>query len=305
MVECSERTVYRILQVVERAHFPVYSESVEGSLTGDRRWKFSRTTALSERVHFESHEILALYLARESLKSMKGSPLIDNILKLTEKLERALGPSVEKELKNLSSYVTYKAQATWQTGVSQETLDTVYRACWDSVVLDVEYKSKSGENIDQIKKRKLGPETLYFANGGAYLIAKDLADDKIKTYSLSRIFSANYTEDEYISKGFDLTEFMKSNFGVLGTGEASDVLIFVADPIGSYVSERRWHDSQQITRVEGGIEFKMHVKVNDELARWVLGLGGHAVVLSPAELRDLVALSAAEIAGKYKMKKVG
>ncbi|MBK7962518.1 MAG: WYL domain-containing protein [Bdellovibrionales bacterium] len=236
---------------------------------------------------------------------MKGSPLIDNILKLTEKLEKALGPSVEKELKNLSGYVTYKAQATWQTGVSQETLDTVYRACWDSVVLEVEYKAKSGDNIDQIKKRRLGPETLYFANGGAYLIALDLADKKIKTYSLSRIFSANYTEEEYISPGFDLTEFMKSNFGVLGTGEAQDVKIFVRDPIGSYVSERRWHDSQQITRVDGGIEFKMHVRVNDELARWILGLGPAADVHQPAELRDLVTTAALAIAGKNKLKKTG
>ncbi|MBK7962452.1 MAG: WYL domain-containing protein [Bdellovibrionales bacterium] len=97
-------------------------------------------------------------------------------------------PALEKELKNLSGYVTYKAQSTWQTGVSQETLDTVYRACWDSVVLEVEYKAKSGDNIDKIKKRRLGPETLYFANGGAYLIALDLTDKKIKTYSLSQNF---------------------------------------------------------------------------------------------------------------------
>ncbi|MBK7962453.1 MAG: WYL domain-containing protein [Bdellovibrionales bacterium] len=119
------------------------------------------------------------------------------------------------------------------------------------------------------------------------------------------MFSANYTEEEYVSPGFDLTEFMKSNFGVLGTGEAQDVSIFVADPIGSYVSERRWHDSQQITRVDGGIEFKMHVKVNDELARWILGLGASADVRSPSELREMVTTAALAIAGKYKIKKAG
>ncbi|MBK7962451.1 MAG: transcriptional repressor [Bdellovibrionales bacterium] len=48
MIECSERTVYRILQVVERAHFPVYSEAQGDDLSSDRRWRFRRTTALSE-----------------------------------------------------------------------------------------------------------------------------------------------------------------------------------------------------------------------------------------------------------------
>lgn len=76
-------------------------------------------------------------------------------------------------------------------------------------------------------------------------------------------------------------------------------------PIGSFVSERRWHDSQQITRVDGGIEFKMHVKINDELARWILGLGPSADVQAPAELREMVTSSALEIVEKYKMKKTG
>lgn len=287
-IDVSERTVYRDLEVIGGAHFPVYSEGDDSDLENNRRWKFRRTTAISERVHFENHEIFALYLARESIKSLQGSPLMNDILKMTEKLEKILGPGVEKELKNLSGYVAYKATATWQTGVSQEVLDTIYQACWDNVVLELDYKSKSGTNANTVKQRRLGPETLYFANGGAYLIAKDLADNVIKSYSLNRVFSASYTEEAYQSSGFNLESFIKDNFGILNEGEVSDILIYVADPIGSFVSERRWHSSQQITRVEGGIHIKMRVKINDELARWILGLGPSAKVYEPQRLQSLV-----------------
>lgn len=302
-IECSERTIYRDLEVIAGAHFPLYSESDQGDLEEKRRWKFRRTTALSEKVHFESYEIFALYLARESLKAMRGSPLIDDILKLTEKLEVALGPGVEKELKNLSKYVGYKAQSTWQTGLSQEILDTVYRACWDGIKLSIEYKSKSGDRKDQIAKRSVGPETLFFAHGGAYLIGRDLSDGKVKTYSLSRIFSAEYTNEEYVSEGFNLEEFTKNNFGVFSEGDIKPIQVHIQEPIASFVSERRWHDSQKITRIENGIELTMNVRINEELARWILGLGPSATVLNPPELVKQVQLMSESISKKYSLRK--
>lgn len=302
-IDCSERTVYRDLQVISSAHFPIVSETELTGSENTNRWKFSRTTALSEKVHFEYNEIFALFLARESLKSMKGSPLIDDILKMTEKLERALGPSVEKELKNLKSYVSYKANATWHSGVSQEILDTVYSACWEKSVLSIDYKSKSGEHKDQIKQRKLGPETLYFANGGAYLIAKDLDENKVKTYSLSRIISASIMDEEYASSDFQIEKYIQDQFGIYSDGETHEIKIEIFDPIASYVSERRWHDSQKIVRHGNKIEMSLKVKINDELARWILGFGSAAKVLNCIQLEDLIKQQALDILNRYNVKK--
>jgi predicted DNA-binding transcriptional regulator YafY len=101
-----------------------------------------------------------------------------------------------------------------------------------------------------------------------------------------------------------MKDYIKDGLGVLTVGEVKDVEVFIEEPIASYVSERRWHESQQITRVERGIHFKLRVRVNDELARWVLGLGPSAMVVSPTELRDMVVSLASSVKNKNSQKKV-
>ncbi len=301
-IACSERTVRRDLEVISSAHLPLIS--TEETEERQAIYTFKTTMALMSHVHFTYDEILALYLAKETLRSMTGSPLIEHILKLVDKIEKALGPGVTKELSNLSEYVSYKANSTWRAGVSQEILDTVYTATYEKQKLEIEYKSQSGANKDRVTKRVVGPETLYFANGGAYLIAQDFDDKKVKFFALARLVSVSLLEDEYKSAGFVLEDFVRDNFGIMGVGEKEEVELFIEDPLAAYVSERRWHESQRLTRVENGIRFYLSVKLNDELARWILGLGPAAKVIKPERLRDQVLTLAQGVSGNYSgMKK--
>ena len=292
--ECSPRTVYRDLQVIQKAYFPVVNEG-DGETS---KWKLQSIAVLNEKIQFSYHELMALFLARESLQALRGTALFNHINNFVSRLEKALGAGAEKELKNLSQFVAYRSNASWQTGVAQEILDTVYDGCYEGYILDVEYKSKSGEYKDKIHTRKLGPEGLYFADSGVYLIAKDLKSNQHKTYSLSRVVAVKRTDDPYESQNFSLKEYLKDGLGVLSTGEIHDIEIFVEEPIASYVSERRWHESQQITRIEGGIRMRLRVRVNDELVRWILGLGPSAIVVAPISLRDAVVAMAKEIQEK-------
>ena len=91
-----------------------------------------------------------------------------------------------------------------------------------------------------------------------------------------------------------------SGIGVLQIGVVDEIEILVKEPIASYVSERRWHKTQKIIRNQSGILLSMSVKINDELARWVLSLGTHARVNKPEALRVRVAAISGEIALSYK-----
>lgn len=298
--ECGKRTVYRDLDVIGKSYFPIVNEG-----EGERKiWKLNSIAKLSDKIQFSYHELMALFLAKESLQTLKGSALFQHINGFITRLEQALGPGAERELKNLSQYITYRASATWQTGVSEEIINTIYEACYEGYVLDLDYRSKSGEFKDQIKTRKIGPEGLYFADSGVYLIAKDLTSNKFRTYSLHRVVQATRTDEIYDQdKSFSMTEFIRNNFGIFSGGEVEDVEIVIEDPIASYVSERRWHESQQVTRHPGGIHLKMRVNINDELARWILGLGDCATVVAPVSLRKLVEECASRVLIKYQLKK--
>ena len=190
--------------------------------------------------------------------------------------------------------------ASWQSSIPQEIFDTIYRACEEGHVVEVTYSSNSKPDAVKISTRKLGPEGVYFGNGGAYLIAQDLGDGEIKFFSFSRIREAKWTDEEYESKKVDISSMIDSGIGVLQIGDIEEIEIRVKEPMASYVSERRWHKTQKIIRDQEGICLSMTVKVNDELARWVLSLGVHADVLKPKGLRDRVAKISEEIATSYR-----
>jgi predicted DNA-binding transcriptional regulator YafY len=293
---CSMRTVYRDLEAVQAAHFPVTNEG-EGE---NGRWRLNATASISRNIKMSYHEVIALFLARESLETMKGGPLYEAMMSFFEKLDRALDVRAREGLRELSKYMAFRSRATWHSAVAQEVLDTIHNSCEEQMVLEIEYRAASGENKDTVKTRRVGPEAIYFADAGAYLIAKDLANGLIKSYALARIRSATMTEDPYQSEGFDLEEFLKGGIGVLQMGEIETVELFIEEPIASYISERRWHDSQHVVRVQGGVQLKMDVRLNDELARWILGLGPSATVKAPAKLVRMVAEMATQVGEKYR-----
>lgn len=294
---CSIRTVYRDLEAIQAAYFPVTREG-----SGDEsKWKLESIATLNEKVQFSYHELMALFLAKNTLENLQGSGLYPHIRSFFTRLEKALGPGASQEIERLREYMAIKPQATWQSGVSQEILDTIYDACAEGHVLEIDYKSKSGEQKDKVAQRRLGPEGIYFADSGVYLIAQDLSTKTHKTYAIARILQARMTNEGYTSQNFSLTEYIKDSMGVLRQGEISDVELFIQEPMATYVSERRWHESQKIIRVDNGIRLKLRVRLNDELVRWVLGLGSCAEVLGPNLLNTKVLEEAVKIAKKRSM----
>lgn len=295
---CSIRTVYRDLEAIQSAYFPVTREG-----SGDEsKWKLESIATLNEKVQFSYHELMALFLAKNTLENLQGSGLYPHIRSFFTRLEKALGPGASQEIERLREYMAIKPQATWQSGVSQEILDTIYDACAEGHVLEVDYTSKSGEQKDKVAQRRLGPEGIYFADSGVYLIAQDLATKTHKTYAIARILQARMTSEAYYSQNFSLTEYIKDSMGILRQGEIREVELFIQEPMASYVSERRWHESQKIIRVDNGIRLKLRLRVNDELVRWVLGLGGCAEVITPAILNVKVRAEAEKIFKKDLLK---
>lgn len=292
-----ERTIRRDLEAVDEI-FPLITSDVEGQR--EKRYKMDSITKISKNVSFSVEELIALYLSKEVMSSFKSSPLFQHINSFYEKLEKVLGSKASTYLSEMKERVFYSPMASWQSSIPQEIFDTVYRACEEGHVIEVYYNSLSKSSTGNLSQRRLGPEGVYFGGGGAYLIAQDLGDGEIKFFSFARIREAKWTEDIYESKKVDITSMIDSGIGVLQIGEIDEIEIQIKDPIASYVSERRWHKTQKIIRSQDGVTLSMSVKINDELARWVLSLGTHANVIRPEKLKSKVIEISEEIAKAYK-----
>jgi predicted DNA-binding transcriptional regulator YafY len=292
-----DRTIRRDLEVVEQ-FFPLVTEDVEGQR--EKRYKMDSIAKVARNVSFSVEELIALYLSRESMNGFKSSPLFQHITSFYEKLEKTLGYRAIEHLAEMKEKVYYSPMASWQGSIPQEIFDTVYRACEEGHVVEVLYTSLAKVPTGKTTQRRLGPEGVYFGNGGAYLIAKDLDDGEIKLWSFGRIREAKWTDVAYKAEHVDIASFVDGGIGVLQIGDLCEVVIQVAEPIASYVSERRWHKSQNVIRNQEGISLTLQVKVNDELARWVLSLGPAANVVKPQALRDRIAVISEEIAKAYR-----
>ena len=68
------------------------------------------------------------------------------------------------------------------------------------------------------------------------------------------------------------------------------------ETVADYIREKKWHDSQQLIELkDGGVELRLKLSSLAEMERWVLGWGGNAVVVKPAELAAMVKKSAEKI----------
>ena len=70
----------------------------------------------------------------------------------------------------------------------------------------------------------------------------------------------------------------------------------------TYIHERTWHPSQKIeAKPDGSIILTLRVADLGEVKRWLIGFGGEAEVLEPAELRKGIRVECARLAGEKKL----
>lgn len=297
-LDCSERTLFRDMKAIETAHFPISREKIEERSV----WKFNAVAVISDKVKISYEELKALYISKEFLEPLRGTNFYKDIHSFYEKLEKLLGAKAMKELLDIGKSIQFKPKASWSTGVPQDVMDVLYAGCNERHKIWIEYQSTSGENAHKITRRLVGPETLYLADAGLYLIAKDLKDNKTKTFSVPRVKAAEWTDEEYISIDFNAKAFFEKSLGVLNMGQAEPVQLLIKEPLASYVAERKWHESQTVMRKGDGLQMKLNVKINDELVRWILSLGPSVVEIEPPKLRHQVGSMAEEIASIARRK---
>ena len=191
--EAKQRTIYRDLDLLSQAGFPLTSEK-SGTDTNATRWKLERWTRVTEHFILTAPELLALYLARGVLTPLKDTPFYSDLESIFKKIEARLGTKNADYLNELTSEMQFEPGPRWGLGIDPDLLETVRACCAEKHVLSVCYASAhSGEK----RQRRLGPQYLYFARGSLYLVAEDLEQGKVKVYAVPRMSQAKMLDEEY------------------------------------------------------------------------------------------------------------
>ena len=299
--EVEKRTVYRDIEAIEKAGFPL---SQDADILDARivRWKLENSMKVAKFLALSPRELLALYLSKSALIPLKDTPFYEDIVSSFKKIESVLGPKSLDFLSEISRSVQFEPKVRWGLGLDPAVIDTVTACCNEGQRLQVDYNSANSQSIS---RRILEPHFMYFAKGSIYLVALDINDNKVKVFSLSRMAKPEMLDEICKSIPVGPEDYFRHSIGVFRQSQDfEEVELHFDQSVATYINERRWHPSQQvIVRGDSSVDVRLFVNINPELIHWIMGFGSAVKVMSPSSLKEEIVKSAEKVIAIYKFDK--
>lgn len=282
-LDCVRRTVYRDLDALMYAGFPVVSEKRDNRVF----YRFMDSFRLGD-VPFTADELLALAFSEDLSRVLEGTVFHESIRSALAKIRAGLGPELSAYLNRLSDCFRVLPGPHKRYAQSSEAIRLLNESVLSQRTVAIEYRTgRSGEK----STRQFDPYRVWYRSGGLYVIGHDHRSGEIRTFAVDRILAISATSNPFeIDEGFDFDATISSAFGVISETPVAVRIRFDAE-WRSHVMEHTWHPSQKIAELEdGSIELFMEVGGSAELRNWILSFGAGAQVLEPAALRrDVIA----------------
>ena len=278
-LECHPRTVYRDLEALQVAGFPVFTDR----RAGKNVWRLLYTAQNQIPIPFSLTELMALYFSRGMMKVLKNTVFYDSLESLFSKIKTMLSPEYRGYLDRVENSVEVGQLPHKSYGEYGDIIAAVNEATVQRRYLDIEYFAMSRK---QKTHRKIAPYKVWFFDGTFYLIGYCLLRRDVRIFVIDRIRKVQLSPDTFeIPEHFDFKEFMKFRFGVFD-GKPTRVIIRFSPDIAGYIREKIWHASQEIEAQEdGSILFRVEVAGTDEIKFWIMQWGSGARVLAPESLK--------------------
>ena len=291
---CHRRTLYRDLEALQTAGFPLYSDQDEN---GRARWFLIESARQAIPIPFSITELMALYFSRDWLRGLENTVFHESLESLFKKVKATLPPDTDRYLETFQRTVKVGSQPHKHYGAFRETLEVINRAIVDCRRLRIDYFTMSRKRRS---RRDVAPYRLWFFDGTFYLIAYCYRRRGVRVFAVDRIRSIEMLEDTFQrpEEGV-LDSFMATSFGVF-LGTRTRVKIRFSSKVAGYIREKTWHATQELTVLEdGSLLFEAEVAGTEEIKHWVLQWGAQAEVLSPAALRRSIRQEAAGMLDHY------
>lgn len=167
-----------------------------------------------------------------------------------------------------------------------EHIDELYKAIVGQRAVQLAYQSFKARSANDFH---FHPYYLKEYRNRWFVIGVKNRKAPMLTLALDRILNVSPCEVSYVPKGrFDLATYLHDVIGVTvnaGT-QPEKVLLFADRETSPYISTKPLHHSQQIEEVlPYGTVFSLHVQLNFELEREILGFGDRVKVIAPEKLK--------------------
>ncbi|MGH0037699.1 MAG: helix-turn-helix transcriptional regulator [Myxococcota bacterium] len=291
-LECVRRTVYRDLDALMYAGFPVTSEKRDGRVF----YKLLDSFALGD-VPFTTDELLALAFGEDLLRTLEGTVFHDSVRSALAKIRSGLGPELSSFLEQFSDAFRVLPGPHKRYGDSREVIRALNEAVLSRRSVRIVYRTgRTGEEGE----RSFDPYRVWYRDGALYALGHDHRSGELRTFAVDRIRGIESTGEPFdVPEDFDFDAYVAQAFGVVSEPAVVVRIRFAADR-ATQIRERTWHPSQTLAEEPGGdVVLAMQVGASSELRDWILSFGASAEVLEPESLRGSVREAIREAARVY------
>jgi predicted DNA-binding transcriptional regulator YafY len=293
-LDVTTRTIRRDLAALQEAGFPLYDERDED---GRVRWRIDGQVLKGLDTGFTLAELCALYLSRNLLEAVAGTPFQRDLTNAFARLGKMLSPRMRQFLDRLPSVLAAKSGPRARGGASSaDIVARLLEATLHNRVTTMRYHSVSS---NRSKDYLLHPYRLAFAQGGLYLLAYVPDYGNVRTFAVDRIASVSLEKQTFTPAQPVGDDVFANSLGV-NTGPAERVEIEFAARVAPYVRARVWHPSQQVREEsDGRLLLSMDVCHDWALRSWILSWGPFARVTAPPSLASDIQSDLQSAADRY------
>lgn len=278
-LECSERTIFRDLAVLELAGVPWFFDEEERSYRVRPGFNFPT-------VNLTDDELMGQATAA-AITSSPGLDVNTGAGPSTRKLRATLREDSAKLLAEVERVTIVLDLKLADHSRHHETIRTVQWALIQGRRLTGTYASPYESKP---KRLELHPYRLALVKQAWYLVARAEGSDRPQTYRVARFKTLRPLDNpSAVPAEFDLKSYFGNAWGVYRGDQSYEVQVRFTREAAELVTETTWHSTQTIERhKDGSVTLSFVVDGLNEIVYWVLGWSGRATVLRPPELRSMV-----------------
>lgn len=292
----SEKTIRRDLELFLQVGFPLEELTCE---RGRKTWRLDPAKS-QPGLSFAFDEAISLYLGRRLLEPLAGTPFWEAAQRAFKKVRASLTPSALKYVESFGAVFHQTLVGSSDYTKKTEIVDQLMQGIEDRRAVFITYQSlRATEPVTY----DIYPYGLVYHRGSLYLVGVAPDCGKIRHWKVNRIEDAEVTEVRFQRpEDFDLVAHLSKSFGVYhgdGQGEVC-VRVRFSPKVARYVSESKWHHTQQlIPDRDGSIVAEFQLSDTEEIRHWIMSFGREAEVLAPCQLRREVRAEAKSLLAVY------
>ncbi|MDT8441071.1 MAG: WYL domain-containing protein [Desulfuromonadales bacterium] len=278
--EVTRRTVYRDLQAIRDAGYPLVTDV---DPCGDTIYRFLTGFRKLPPITFSLEELMTLHLCRGQLAFLAGTPFQDDLDAIFSRIRASLPPRSVAHLERIAAAGAPRFQGVHDYRAKDPLLRQLRRALLYQQRINLTYTPPRRTT----ETYRFDPYRLLFYDGALYLGGYAHNREALRLFLVDRIVAVELLEQRFeVPEDFASEQLTGMAFGLVDEQLFALEARFAAE-VAHLVRERIWHPSQQLTEhADGSLTVRLTASGQREILAWLYSYLPHVEVLAPADLRD-------------------